>query len=101
MTINNIIKRGKRNEDKYCMVITCEDNENLMFYVDNPEKGILIGIEWFSLPKELIDIIALHEGMFYQLFNNATEELISYGIVDYDLPEDLEDYDESFRGCFE
>lgn len=88
----------KTPTDKYFMIITCEDDDhNLLYYSEHPENGTLIGVEWFSTLKELERIITLHEGMLYQLFNNENKDLISYGVVDAGLPEDLEYYgDENF-----
>ena len=94
MNINNLTHYFKNPDDKYFIIITCEeDNHGLTYYAEHPEKGMLIAIDWFSFSGELEEIVRHYEGYFYQLFDNKTDEIISYGVVDPLLYEDLEEID--------
>ena len=88
---NNFVEYGITPSDMYYIIITCEaDDQSLMYYAEYPEKGTLIAIQWFSNKKELIDMVAPYEGMFYQLFDNRIQKRISYGIVDPMIGDDFE-----------
>lgn len=79
---------------KYCCIITSEKDKCLDFYAENPWEGKLEAVVYFDTVAEWELHLGQYEGLFYQLYENQSEERFSYGIIDSCYPtEDIKERD--------
>lgn len=63
----------------YVLIITEEADDNLTFYADNPEKGLLRNILFGNSADNLMK--GEYEGLFYQLYEMNEGKRIGYGVL--------------------
>lgn len=90
-------KIRNRRKGRYKVIITGDrkDYDNLSELVDHPEKGVFMDCLYLDNPDELEPIVAVYEGLFYQLFDTKESETerMGGGVVDNSIWEDWWDKD--------
>ena len=88
LNIRNWLYKNKKLA-KYKIIITQENykkSDSLAYFSDYPEEGKYVDTIYFYNPDQYLDILKLYEGLFYQLFDLESGEIIGPGMLDPDSP---------------
>jgi hypothetical protein len=65
----------------FVLIVTEEAEDNIEFYSNHPEQGLLRDIVFGKTASSLMK--GDNEGLFYQLYDVNTGKRIGYGILDF------------------